>query len=72
MSRSRVCVKRNPKERDGIVLTKNETAKLLKISPRTLDRLHLNGTGPGRCSVGRQPRYLRESVLTWLQQQVAR
>ena len=76
----RVCVKRRGNRarsrvsavRSGEVLTKRECAQLMRVSSRTLERLALVKQGPPSIRVGRQRRYLRESVMQWLAQAEAR
>jgi len=41
-------------------------AKLLGVSPRTLDRWKSNGDGPSRISIGRKVRYRRSSLEAWV------
>ena len=48
------------------MLDRKETADLLGVSPRTLDRWHLLRVGPPRIVVGRQVRYKLSSVQRWL------
>jgi len=48
------------------VLTKSETAKLLRCSVETLDRLHRQGRGPERVYVGSQVRYRLAKVIEFL------
>ncbi|MEV0947871.1 helix-turn-helix domain-containing protein [Rhodococcus sp. NPDC049939] len=55
---------------DQILLTRRETAELLRISVRTLDQLAATGTGPPRCPVGGSVRYRRADVLAWIDAQV--
>ena len=51
------------------ILTKSECAAHMKISVRTLSRLHAEGHGPKFIKVGRQLRYLEDSVNAWLESQ---
>jgi predicted DNA-binding transcriptional regulator AlpA len=51
---------------DDEIMTKREVTAWLKISPRTLERLHSQGKGPRRLPIGKQVRYLKSTVLAWL------
>jgi excisionase family DNA binding protein len=53
-------------ERVDEVLTGDEVAKLLRVSRRTVERLHLKSV-----KVGNKRRYLREDVLDYLRQRAA-
>jgi predicted DNA-binding transcriptional regulator AlpA len=46
-------------------LTQNEVAALLRLSPRTLERHRLAGTGPVYVKLGRRVVYKREAVEAW-------
>jgi excisionase family DNA binding protein len=46
-------------------LTEAELAALLKVSPRTLQRWRVEGTGPKFRRHGRRVRYSRADVLAW-------
>ena len=52
-------------------LTNNEAAELLKISPRTLERLRVTGTGPSflKAGVGKRSRvlYKHSEIVEWLE-----
>ncbi|WP_147028690.1 helix-turn-helix transcriptional regulator [Methylobacterium oxalidis] len=48
------------------LLTRVAAAKLLDVSPRTLDRWHLERTGPPRITIGRKVRYRLASINRWL------
>lgn len=50
----------------GRVLTKDQVAKLLNVSQRTLSRWHAEGDGPPMLKIGRQARYFEDSVIEWL------
>lgn len=52
------------------VLTKQEAAKVLKLSTETLDRFARKGIGPPRAQVGGQVRYRLSRLLEWLDGQV--
>ncbi|MBO1908111.1 helix-turn-helix domain-containing protein [Microvirga sp. 3-52] len=43
----------------------NEVAALLRLSPRTLERHRLAGTGPAYVKLGRRVVYTREAVEAW-------
>lgn len=51
--------------RDGAYLTEAETADLLRISSRTLQRWRVEGCGPTFCKLGRRVVYARSSVLVF-------
>ena len=60
-------VKPQPKLPDEL-LDRKAAAKLLGISPRTIDRWHTYRTGPPRISAGgRLVRYRLEAIVHWLQ-----
>jgi excisionase family DNA binding protein len=46
-------------------LTQSEVATLLRLSPRTLERHRLAGTGPAYMKLGRRVVYRRENVDAW-------
>ncbi len=46
-------------------LTERETAKLLRVSARTLQRWRLTGDGPPFCAFGGRRLYSREDVMSW-------
>lgn len=48
-----------------IYLTQIEVAALLRLSPRTLERHRLAGTGPAYVKLGRRVVYKREVVEAW-------
>ena len=52
-------------------LTNNEAAELLKISPRTLERLRVTGTGPNflKVGIGKRSRvlYKHSEIVEWLE-----
>ena len=54
------------------ILTKEETAKELNRSTRSLDRWHTERTGPPRFLVGGRIAYDRRDVITWLEEQKAK
>jgi hypothetical protein len=43
-----------------------KAARLLSVSPRTLDRWHLLRQGPPRIRYGAQVRYRRTAIAEWL------
>ena len=51
------------------MMTKGETAVLIRRSPRTLDHWRLTGGGPPAFRVGRRLYYLRSDVIKWLAEQ---
>lgn len=51
-----------------IVLNNQETAQMMRVSTRTLDRLCETGEAPPRIQLtGRRVGYWRRDVLAWLQ-----
>jgi predicted DNA-binding transcriptional regulator AlpA len=46
-------------------LTQSEVAALLRLSPRTLERHRLAGTGPAYIKLGRRVVYKREAIEAW-------
>ncbi len=52
-----------------LLLTVEETAHYLKISRRTLSRLHARGKGPPRIKYGGCIRYSVEALNRWLKAQ---
>jgi hypothetical protein len=53
------------------LLTKEETARFLRIGIETLDRLHKQGIGPPRCKVGIQVRYRMSALLQHLDERTS-
>lgn len=51
------------------MLTKHELAELLRVHPRTIERLVLAGQLPRGWRVGRQVRWLRDEVISFLDPQ---
>jgi excisionase family DNA binding protein len=49
-----------------ILLSSEETARLLRVSPKTLERWRSEGTGPRFVRVGRKPLYRTAAVAAWL------
>ena len=55
-----------------VVLTHPETARMLRLSTRTLDRLCETGEAPPRINLtGRRVGYWKRDVLAWLQAQTS-
>ena len=48
------------------ILTKEQAARLLGISERTLSRRHAEGIGPRYIKHGRKIVYFEDSLLDWL------
>ena len=46
-------------------LTQDEAAKLLRISPRTLERYRVAGSGPRFVKAGRRVLYRHADLETW-------
>ncbi len=46
-------------------LTQSEAAELLRISPRTLERMRLDGSGPQFRKFGRRVAYSTEDIRNW-------
>ncbi|MYE59960.1 MAG: helix-turn-helix domain-containing protein [Alphaproteobacteria bacterium] len=46
-------------------MTTRDVAAFLGLSPRTLDRYRVSGTGPGFHKFGNRVRYLRADVVAW-------
>jgi excisionase family DNA binding protein len=51
------------------LLSKEEAAELLGVSPRTLEDWRLHGTGPKGIRVGRRLRYRPADIERWLDAQ---
>ena len=43
-----------------------EAARFLSLSPRTLERFRLEGSGPRYCKLRRSVRYRQADLETWL------
>lgn len=54
------------------LLTQGEAAKLLRISPRTLERYRVDGTGPTYMKAGQRVLYRPADILTWLESRTYR
>ena len=52
-------------ENDAQIMTGQQVADLLQVSPRTLEEWRQTRTGPPWRRVGKQVRYLRAEVLAW-------
>ena len=50
-------------------LTERETAKLLRVSARTLQRWRLTGDGPPFCAFGGRRLYGRGDLMSWAEAQ---
>ena len=48
-------------------LTKQELARQLGVSPRTIDRWHLHRKGPPRTRCGRKILYDQQKIAVWLE-----
>jgi len=59
---------RVPTEQRDELLTLQDVAKLLEVSPNTIYYWRYQGTGPKGHKVGKRVRYWRSEVLDWLQQ----
>ena len=49
-----------------LVLSEDEAAELLNLSPRTLQRMRRDGGGPRFVRMGRRLGYLKADLLAWL------
>lgn len=49
------------------ILTPEQTAALLQVSPRTVEEWRRTRTGPPWRRMGRHVRYLRREVLAWFE-----
>lgn len=49
----------------SIFLTQNEAAELLRVSPRTLERHRVAGSGPRFIKAGRRVLYRAVDLETW-------
>lgn len=48
-------------------LTQEEAAQFTRLSPRTLERMRLTGTGPQYTKAGRRVIYSRRAIEEWLE-----
>jgi len=55
------------KMQDTPYLTQNEAAEVLRISPRSLERFRVEGTGPKFCRAGRRILYRQSDIQAWLE-----
>jgi hypothetical protein len=46
--------------------TTKDAARLLNMSPRTLEHLRIVGSGPRYCKAGRRVLYRRSDLIDWL------
>ncbi|WP_237051373.1 helix-turn-helix transcriptional regulator [Magnetospirillum sp. ME-1] len=51
----------------NIYKTQNETAEILRLSPRTLERHRLTGTGPKFVKAGRRVFYRPSDIDAWVE-----
>ena len=54
-------------ERTISYLREGEAADLVRLSPRTLQRLRQAGTGPDYCKVGKRVLYAHDALLSWIE-----
>lgn len=54
-------------DEDAQILTGQQVAELLQVSPRTLEEWRQTRTGPPWQRMGRHVRYLRGEVLLWFE-----
>ena len=54
------------------LLTQQEAAEATRLSPRTLERHRLAGTGPKFVRLGRRVLYRREDVEEWIAANICR
>jgi len=55
---------------DSRYLTNDEAAGFLKLSPRTLEKLRVLGTGPRFCKFGRRVVYDVADLIRWASERV--
>lgn len=55
-------------EHEGEILTPEQVAELLQVSPRTIEEWRRTRTGPPWRRMGRHVRYLRREVLVWFEE----
>jgi predicted DNA-binding transcriptional regulator AlpA len=48
------------------LLTQRDAARRLLLSPRTLERLRVSGTGPRYCKLGRRVAYREADLESWI------
>jgi predicted DNA-binding transcriptional regulator AlpA len=54
-------------DEDAQIMTGQQVAELLQVSPRTLEEWRRTCTGPPWRRMGRHVRYLRREVLEWFE-----
>lgn len=59
-------------EKSPSYLSQPEAAELLRLSPRTLERHRLSGTGPRFCRLGRRVVYRRADLDAWAEENAFR
>lgn len=52
-----------------VLLTKSDVAKLLQVTPRTIENLLRAGRLPQPMRLGSHPRWLQSHLTEWLRQQ---
>ncbi|TFB69113.1 DNA-binding protein [Cryobacterium glaciale] len=52
---------------DAEIMTGQQVADLLQVSPRTLEEWRQTRTGPPYRRMGRHVRYMRREVLAWFE-----
>ncbi len=55
---------------ESLIMTGEQVAELLQVSPRTIEEWRQTNNGPPFRRVGRHVRYLRTEVLAWFQELV--
>ena len=55
---------------ERLIMTGEQVAELLQVSPRTIEEWRQTNSGPPFRRVGRHVRYLRPDVLAWFQELV--
>lgn len=55
---------------EPLIMTGEQVAELLQVSPRTVEEWRQTNSGPPFRRVGRHVRYLRPEVLAWFQELV--
>lgn len=55
---------------EPLIMTGQQVAELLQVSPRTIEEWRQTNSGPPFRRVGRHVRYLRSEVLAWFQELV--
>jgi excisionase family DNA binding protein len=48
-------------------LNTREVAKILAVSPRTIEKWRVTGEGPRFYRLGRVPRYSRDDIRSWVE-----